>query len=315
MDAADIPDPGPGQVLVEAKYTCISPGTELRILAGKEKGASPWPLIPGYCMAGTVVACGPDTNLQPGTPVFCTGTMSANRNLSWGGHVSHALRAEDDVYVVPAGVDLLEASTAKLAAIAYHGLRLVRPMPHERVAVIGLGAIGQLSLRLHALTGARVVGADLSGFRVELARKAGAEAIVVRDGLEELTEVFPRGADAVVDTTGSPGVMPQAIEVAKELAVDDTLTPGARYLVQGGYVEGFTVPFHDAFDKELTFMVSRDFQPRDIRAVLELMRLGKLGVRDLISEVRGPDEAPRSYDELREAGDRYVTFAFDWQQR
>ena len=39
-------DPGPGEVLIETEYSLISPGTELRCLAGKEPGQSPFPFIP-----------------------------------------------------------------------------------------------------------------------------------------------------------------------------------------------------------------------------------------------------------------------------
>jgi Zn-dependent alcohol dehydrogenase len=34
LQPVTIPDPGAGEVIVQAEYTCISPGTELRLLAG-----------------------------------------------------------------------------------------------------------------------------------------------------------------------------------------------------------------------------------------------------------------------------------------
>jgi 2-desacetyl-2-hydroxyethyl bacteriochlorophyllide A dehydrogenase len=309
----EVPEPGPGEVLISAFYTCVSPGTELRCLAGKQQGAASWPFIPGYSLSGTVTDCGPDTTLRPGARVFCTGTARADRNLTWGGHVSHAVRREADIFPVPDGVSMLEASAAKLSAIAYRGVCLSRPLPHEVVAVVGLGMVGQLSARLHALSGARVVAADLSERRVEVARGGGVEAFVPRGDLAgSFAELLPEGADVVVDATGSPGVLPGAIGIARDTPRGDPPLPGARYIVQGSYPGDFSIPYQEAFGKELTFALPRDTRPRDIRVALDFMAHGKLRVPDLI-EPRPPEEAPDAYAALREAGDGPLTVAFGWR--
>lgn len=310
---ADVPEPGPGEVLVQARYTCISPGTELRCLAGQQPGAAPWPFVPGYSMVGTVIARGPDTSLQEGATVFCSGTARVNYGRTWGGHISHAVRREDAVYPLPEGVDPLEAALAKLAAIAYHGVRLSRPLPHERVAVVGLGPIGQLSARLHHAAGARVVASDLSVERVAIARSAGIEAIAVESSLADAyASVFPDGADIVVDATGAPGVLTQAMAVARDKPWDDTPVPGARVLIQGSYPDEFPISYRAAFSKELTLLVPRDQQPTDLRAAIDLMQRGQLRVRDLISDVRAPEAAPETYAELRREKGRTLTVVFQW---
>ncbi len=310
----EIPGPGPGEVLIETSYSCVSPGTELRCLAGKQDGSPSWPYIAGYSMTGTVKARGEGADLPEGTPVFCAGTAKAGIRRQWGGHVSLAVQPRDNVFPLPEGADLLEASIAKLAAIAYHGARLSRPLPHEKVAVAGLGPIGQLSARIHAASGARTVCADLSPERVEAARKAGLEAVVPEKGLAAaFRDVFPGGADIVVDATGFPAVLPEAIALAKEIPWDDSLTPGARFLVQGSYPDGFSIPYHAAFFKEIVFYLPRADQPRDARAVLDLMARGKLAARDLISEVRPPEEAQKVYTALRQPKGSLLTVAFQWK--
>jgi len=47
----------PHEVLVETAYSCISPGTEMRCLAGKQDGAR-FPFIPGYSLSGRIAAAG-----------------------------------------------------------------------------------------------------------------------------------------------------------------------------------------------------------------------------------------------------------------
>ena len=50
----ELPRPERDDVLVQALYTCISPGTELRCLAGQQRGTT-FPFIPGYAMVGKVI--------------------------------------------------------------------------------------------------------------------------------------------------------------------------------------------------------------------------------------------------------------------
>lgn len=310
----NVPDPGPGELLIEAAYTCISPGTELRTLAGKQVGAAPWPLIPGYSCAGTVIKVGPDTTISVGTTVFYAGTSRADHARTWGAHISHAVQAESRVFVLPDGVDLVEASMAKLAAIAYQGLRLAVPLPHEKVAVVGLGPIGQLSARMFALAGAHVIAGDLSAARVGLAERGGATGVVVSDTpAAAFAPHLPHGADIVVDATGVPAVLPTTIPLAKALDLSNPYEPNARLLVQGSYPDDFSIPYQPAFHKRLTFLMPRDQQALDLQAVLDLLGRKRLVLRDLISDVRPPEAAPDTYTTLRTQKEALLTVAFDWR--
>lgn len=166
-----VPDPGAGEVLVKAAYSCVSPGTELRCLSGNDVTA--WPYVPGYAMAGTVVANGPGTHLAAGTRVFCGGTERCSITRQWGAHLQYAVRTEAELLVLPEQVDMIDAAIARLAAIAHHGVRLCPPQQGERIAVVGLGPIGHLSARLHALAGGNVLGVDVAASRVARLTAAG----------------------------------------------------------------------------------------------------------------------------------------------
>ncbi|MDX1992381.1 MAG: zinc-binding alcohol dehydrogenase [bacterium] len=313
VEAVEIPEPGAGEVLVETAFSCISPGTELRCLAGKQPNAEPWPFVPGYALTGRVIQTGAGVTLPIGTPVFCTGTKRASKALMWGGHVGHAVQPAEAVFPIPEGLTLHDAALAKLAAIAYHGLRLSRPQPHENVAVVGLGVLGQLSARLHGLTGANVVGADLSQKRVAKAHQGRVEAVQINSTLvEAFAGRLPGGADVIVDATGAAGVIGQAIALVRDIPWDDHLNAGARYVVQGSYPDTFTIPYQDAFMKECSFLIPRDTQPRDLRAVLDLMAQGKLPVRDLIGVIRPPEAAPDIYASLRQPDTPLLTALFQW---
>lgn len=314
LGTLELPPPGPGELLIEALYTCISPGTELRCLSGRQAGAPEWPYIPGYAMVGRVLEVGPQTQLSAGTLVFLGGTQKGDRARCWGGHAAHAIISEGAVYPIPTGVDPVEAALTKLAAISYHGVRLSRPQAHERVAVIGLGPIGQLSARLHALSGARVVGADLAESRIALLRTAGIEAISSAPGLRAaFSPVFPEGADVIVDSTGAPPVLAQALELGRDKPWDDTPVVGARCVIQGSYADSVPVPYTAPFMKEMSLLFPRDTQPTDLRAVLDLLARGKLRMRDLVSEICPPMDAQAAYQELARPGTPWVTAVFCWK--
>jgi 2-desacetyl-2-hydroxyethyl bacteriochlorophyllide A dehydrogenase len=263
-------------------------------------------------LSGVVIDAGPRTTLQAGTRVFCSGTERASIKRLWGGHAGHAVRNERSVFAVPENVDLREASLVKMAAIAYHGARQTKPMAHEHVAAVGLGPIGMLAARMHALSGARVVCGDVSVQRVAMARKAGLDAIWIDGPLQAAFKpAFPEGADIVIDSTGAPAVLAQAIELGKQCGWTDDVQEPARLLVQGSYAGAFSVPYHEAFMREMKILLTRDQQPRDVVAVLDLLHRCKLTMIDLISDVRPPKDAARTYAELQSSRDA-MTFVFKW---
>lgn len=316
LDSVEIPAPESGELLIDVEYTCISPGTELRCLAGKEPNTE-WPFIPGYAVVGRVLEQGADTTTPPGTRLICPGTRRANRNLKWGGHTSHSVVMESQTVQIPEGVESLDAAAVKLAAIAYRGVRMSRPQPHESIAVIGLGAVGQFAARLHALTGANVIAADLNGSRVQVAQEAGLHAFqptadtMVGEFHSRFAGEFS-GADIVVDATGVPQVLIQAFEIAKGKAWSDG-SPGSRLIVQGSYPDLLTVPYFPPFLREMTIGFPRDHQQSDLIAMLDLMQRGLLKSIGVISAVYDPQDAAQAYEQVRTG--KHITAAFKWIDR
>jgi len=309
--------PGPGEVLIETAFSCISPGTELRRLHGKERlGSHAFPLVPGYCLAGRIKECGTGVNLEEGCPIITCGTLEAgNLNLGEGGHVSNALASAEMILPVPENVELLDASAVILAGIAYHGLLQSRPMAGEKVAVIGLGVIGQLAARLHAACGADVVGADLSRYRVDLLNAAGIKAFVPSGSLKDgFACYFNEGADIIVDATGQSAVLPQAIQVGRQTPWNPRYdTPGIRYLIQGSYEDSFAIPYADAYMSQATILIPRGSQVNDWKTALDLLSRKRFKISNLISDVRSPEQAEKTYVELQKPGTTLMTAAFRWQ--
>ena len=97
-------------------------------------------------------------------------------------------------------------------------MRLSRPQINECVAVVSLGPIGQLSARIHALAGAKIVATDRIKQCVDLAREAGITALVSNETLTEtFRDVLPQGTNVVVDATGSRAVLDHVIALAQDV--------------------------------------------------------------------------------------------------
>lgn len=309
----ELPAPATDEVLVTVRYSAISPGTEMRCLAGKQGRLPPFPFIPGYSAMGTVTGAGPDSGLDVGQRVFASGTQHANLNLSWGGHCAHLVVRGADCVPLPDAVPDEQGVLLKLAAIAWHGCRRGAPLAHEKVTLLGLGLIGQLSARCYAASGCHLVCADPVPARVERARAAGLTAEVVGDDLTAVfAPHFPDGADVVVDCTGANPVLAQGIQLTRDKPWDDSYRPGARYVIQGSYAGSFSIPHHEAFQHELDFILPRDEQPRDRHAVLDLVTRGVLDLRGLATRILSPDEAPAFYEQLRNREGNDLTALVRW---
>jgi predicted dehydrogenase len=200
-----------------------------------------------------------------------------------------------------------------LGAIALHGFRLARPQLGERVAVIGLGLLGQLSVQIARAAGCRVFGVDLDPGRVALARQLGADAAAVRDQAEAEGMAFSAGMgfDVVLLTADTRSNDP--VELAAALARDR-----AQVIAVGAF--DLSLPRKPFFAKELQFQVSRSYGPgrydpnyelhgrdypagfvrwteqRNLDAFVHLLDSGAVKVERLITHRFPIADAPRAYD-------------------
>jgi 2-desacetyl-2-hydroxyethyl bacteriochlorophyllide A dehydrogenase len=284
----------------------------LRCWEGGEPGSDEYPFIPGYSAVGIVERVGKGCSIREGARVFGAGTQLGSLRRQWGGHTSHALLAQSAARILPDEISMTEACMAGLAAIAFRGFQMARPLPGETAVVIGLGAIGQGSARLFSMSGIRTVCLDLAEHRVRFARSAGLEAYAVEGSLKEtLARVLPDGADIVVDATGTPETVGHAVDLGRELPWDDAPKLGTRYVVQGS-PGSVPIPYQRAFSGEMSFLFPRNYIGADINAVTDLMARRKISMADCVSEVRTPEQVQKTYEQLSDRTAPAVTMAFQW---
>lgn len=206
------------QVLVQTECSLISPGTELAVLCGTHTGfATPdhafarFPHRPGYSAVGRVEAVGQDVRgLEPG-----------DRIVAWAPHASRLIvdTARTAFARLPANVPSDEATLASLGAIALHGVRRARLGIGDAGLVLGLGLVGLLAVQIARAAGVRpLAGADVVPDRLGKARELGLGLVLDASGASFVERARGAmggdGARAVIDSTGNPRAVANALLVA-----------------------------------------------------------------------------------------------------
>jgi predicted dehydrogenase len=221
------------------------------------------PQSPGYSSSGTVIAVGEGvTDLKPGDRVACAGA----------GFAVHAEVANVPrllVAPIPTGdasrteVPLDEAAFATLGAVALHGVRTAEANLGDRVVVIGLGLIGQLTMQLLKAAGCSVFGMDPDPLRAALARELGADAVA------SSASAF---RDLCLEASGGAGA--DCVLIAAETSSSDPVNlAGAvardRAIVVAVGTVGLDIERKAYYEKELDFRISRSYGPGRYDAAYE----------------------------------------------
>ncbi len=313
----EVASPGPGQVLVRARASLVSTGTECIVLTGDHDPGTGWaawgrfPFRPGYSMVGEVVDAGPGCRLRPGDRVAA---RQCHQQYFLGG---------DGLLRVPTDISDQDASWFAIASIVQNGIRRIGIGLGDTVVVIGAGILGQLALQYARICGARdVVAVDVAAPRLALAQRAGGAThtlgLPVAAAVEPLRELTGgRLADVVIDATGAAAVLDPAFELCRRLGrlliLGDTGHPAAQHLSHAVMLRGITITAaHDSHPPA----EGNDHYRWSHREMQELffalLRQDRMRVTPLISEVVSPRQAPEVYLELLEHRDRHMGVVFDW---
>ncbi|MDD3927880.1 MAG: zinc-binding alcohol dehydrogenase [bacterium] len=221
LEECPLPEIGAGSLLVRTDYSSISTGTELTLLSGSYPPGSYWaaygryPFVAGYSNVGTVIEAGEGVEEE----------WIGLRVASYAAHARYNVVPLEEARVIPAGVDPEEATLFTLAEIVMNGLRKGRLRWGERVAVFGLGLLGQLAVRLCCFCGVeKVFGIDTAEQRLKYLPP---EAVAVKAGEEDAEKVIRQHtggdmADIVFELTGDPQVLiqePKALHPQGRLVV------------------------------------------------------------------------------------------------
>ncbi len=263
----------------------------------------------GYSCAGTVVESGvPD--LAPGDRVACAGAGYAN-------HAAYNVVPRNLVARVPEAVSLDDAAFATLAAIALQGVRRAAPTLGERVVVLGLGLLGQITAQLLRATGAVALGVDVRRDRVDRALALGLADGFATGERDFVAGVLERtagsGADAVIVTAagGDAALLNRSFEACRRkgrvvlvgdvpirIQRDRIYKKELDFLVSTSYGPGRYDPEYEEKGIDYPLAYVRWTEGRNLEEVLRLMASGALQVRPLVDATHPVERAPEAYASL-----------------
>ncbi len=195
VTSADIPQPGPGQVLIRVRAVAVNP-IDLKIRSGAMVGIFPirFPGLPGWDVAGVVEAVGPGAGAAIGDEVFGVASV--------GGYSEYALL--DHPVAKPDGLSL-EAAAAVISVgeAAFRVLKHLGLKAGQTLVILGAGgSVGTIAVQLATARGITVIGTAAEG-DLERLTALGATAVRYGDGwADRVRAVAPGGVDAVFDTAG-----------------------------------------------------------------------------------------------------------------
>jgi 2-desacetyl-2-hydroxyethyl bacteriochlorophyllide A dehydrogenase len=322
----ELPPPASNQILVETEVSAVSAGTELAVYTGthqwlKDPNLPDWkfPFRPGYSAAGKIAAVGSAvTGWRPGDRVSYPGNHASAELLTLG-------HERGRLWKMPPGLDAEKAAWACIArygmgASIRAGLTLGRS-----AAVLGLGAIGQFSLRCLLAAGAHpVVGIDGVRMRRDAALAAGADHVIdpaAGDPREQLARYLgTRGAEIVADATGIPDAVPAAMGLACDA--------GQVVVVGSPRGRAKEVNFYDDLHRRYIEVTGAHgnmlFEPAHTRLagawdinkaqtwLLATLANGRLSLAGLVTQRIAPAELGAAYEGLIKKKEEYLGVVVRW---
>ncbi len=223
------PDPvvGPDDVLVAPSYAGIC-GTDLHIFRGEFHNRTTYPAVLGHEFGGVVVEVGQNVkSFRRGDrvtvdpilschqcPACLTGHLNACKTLKLlgvdcdGGFGQYVAAPVSHVFALPDGFPMQYVSMVEMYGLACHVLGRGMVQPGESVVILGAGKLGLsvMDVLCHKGDANPVIAVDLQPYRLETARKVGAQYAIdlaKEDPVERVMEItHGLGADCVIECVG-----------------------------------------------------------------------------------------------------------------
>jgi threonine dehydrogenase-like Zn-dependent dehydrogenase len=329
---ANVPEPGPGQVLLMMKASSIC-GSDIRAIYREHLGTGPEAyqgVIAGHEPCGQVVAVGPGSRrlaegdrvvvyhiagcgmceeCRHGYMIGCTSPFRAA--YGWqrdGGHADYLLAEEATCILLPEPLSYVDGALVSCGfGTAYEGLLRLQVSGQHRLLITGLGPVGLAAAMIgRALGAGPIIGTDVAPERLELASSTGlVDHAVPADesaaqAIAELTD--GRGCETSIDCSGNAA--------ARLLALQSTRRWGrCAYVGEGGQVS-FAVS-ELLIHKQISLYGSWVTSVRHMEDLLEHLVRWDLHPETIVTDRFGLDQAEEAYQVAAAGRGGKVCIVFD----
>jgi len=228
VEPVAVPRIDSGDILVRVKVA-LTCGTDVKVFRrGYHARMIVPPAVFGHELAGDVVAVGEEvknfaigqrvvaSNSAPcGACFFCRrGLENLCEDLLFNnGAYAEYIRipariVERNTYPIPAHVGYYDAALVEPLACVVRGFEETAPHAGDTIAIIGLGSIGLMFVKLAKLYGCRVIAVGRRKTQLERAAALGADELIVAGESDAVRTIrgltHGRGADIAIEAVGKP---------------------------------------------------------------------------------------------------------------
>ena len=331
FEYSDFSEPGVGDddVLIRVR-ACGICGSDVHGSTGKTGRRIP-PLIMGHEAAGIVEDTGKNVkDVEKGERVCFDSTVYCNRceqckagfynrcenrqvlGVSTPEFKRHGAFAEFVavpwwiVSKIPENLSFTHAALLEPVSIGVHAANRAPLSTNDTVVVIGAGTIGLFILQASKLKGARkVFVSDINEFRLDVAKKLGADVVICPDKSDLKEVVFKKtknkGVDVAFEAVGFASTFQDAVSVTKM---------GGHLVAVGNLEKTAEFDLQKFIASELTFAGSYA-SSGEFRDCIELVASGKINVEPLISDVLPLKDGPRAFERLLKAEENLLKIVLE----
>ena len=312
---ADPPAPGAGEVLLRIKRIGIC-GSDVHVYHGRHPYTS-YPVIQGHEVAAVVEGVGPGvTSVRAGKkvtamPQIVCGCCPPCRRGDY--HICDHLKVQgfqadgmaqelfvtsaDKVIPLPDAFSFEQGALVEPASVAVHAVKRAGDVGGCNVAVLGAGPIGNLTAQVARAAGADVLIADLSDWRLDVARRCGIER-VSNASAESLGDALraafgAEGLGVAFECVGVEATISAAVE---------NIGKGGTIVVVGVFGEKPVVDVGIVQDRELSLLGTLMYKKEDYEEAVGAIAAGRIVTDPLIGKHFGFEEFGEAYRYIEKVG-------------
>lgn len=313
------PTPKEGEVLVKVK-AALTCGTDLKAyLRGHPLIPMPGPF--GHEFSGVIEAVGDGVeNFKLQDEIMLVHTAPCNEcfycrkgffnlcevlthDMMLGAFSEYILVnkrvVKQNMFIKPSHISFEEAAFLEPVSCVVHGVKALNLNKDDKVLIIGTGPIALVFLQLLKLKEAKIAVMGRSSFKLELAKKLGADRVYrAVENPSNFTDGF--GFDIVIEATGQKEIWLKSINYVRK---------GGTVLLFGGLRAGTEVCYDAGrlhYD-ELTLKGVFHYTPEDVKDAVKIITSGKLKLKELISGSFQLSEITQAFEKLsRGEGIKYL---------
>lgn len=318
LESVPVPEPAPGEMVVRVR-TALTCGTDVKVFRrGYHARMLRPPALFGHEVAGDVTALGRGVdgfqiddrvvaaNSAPcdecffckrGQPNLCEDLLFNN-----GAYAEYILLPErivrKNTYRIPAELDYRDAALTEPLACALRALDETKPNPGDTIAVMGLGPLGLMLVRLARLAfNCRVIAVARRPEQLDQAILMGADTGILlgQDSNALVREMRNQtggyGADIVIEAIGQPHTWQLASRLVRK---------GGTVNFFGGCPTGTSVNLDTTLlhYSEITCKASFHHTPTHIRRALQLIADGVINALQFVTHADSLDALPKILSDL-----------------